>query len=92
MKTLHVECYSGCRADEDVRRFRLGAREVRVARTLDRWLGEDHRYFKVESGEGDVYVLRNDTLRDGDRASHQAFGAGYLSMASHPSFWRNAGI
>lgn len=64
MELLGVECRAGSRADEDVRAFRLGGREVRVARTLDRWLAPDHRYFKLESEEGDVYLLRHDVASD----------------------------
>jgi len=61
---LRVECRAGYRGDEDVRRFYLGGRAVEVVRTLDRWAGVDHRYFKVEGDDGGIYLLRQDTAQD----------------------------
>lgn len=57
---VEVECYAGYRADERPVRFRLGGRTVEVEELLDRWLGPDHRYFKVRGGDGAVYILRLD--------------------------------
>ncbi|BCR04238.1 hypothetical protein DESUT3_13070 [Desulfuromonas versatilis] len=57
---IRVECYAGYRGEETPRRFFLGARRIEIAELLDRWLGEDHRYFKLRSVEGDLYILRHD--------------------------------
>jgi hypothetical protein len=56
-----VECYAGYRGEETPRRFRLGNRVIEVAEVVDRWLAADHRYFKVQTAEGERYILRNDT-------------------------------
>jgi len=49
---LRVECYSGHRGEETPRRFYLGNRHIEVAEVIDRWLGPDHRYFKVRGDDG----------------------------------------
>lgn len=56
-----MECYAGYRGEETPRRFRLGTRELAVSEVLDRWLGPDHRYFKVRADDGGTYLLRHDT-------------------------------
>ncbi len=61
---VRVECYAGYRAEETPRRFFLGERRVEIAEVVDRWLGEDHRYFKVRVLEGDLYILRHDPQAD----------------------------
>ncbi|GAB4249251.1 hypothetical protein [Deferrisoma sp.] len=61
---LEVECYAGTRADERPVRFRIGRRCVEVTEILDRWLGEDHRYFKVRGDDGATYILRLDLEAD----------------------------
>ena len=62
--TVRVECYAGHRPDERPTRFFLSDRRVEVVEVLDRWIGTDHRYFKVRGDDGDVYVLRQDTEAD----------------------------
>jgi len=61
---LRVECYAGSRADERPLRFVLSNRRVEVIEVLDRWMGPDHRYFKIRGDDGDVYILRHDTAAD----------------------------
>lgn len=61
---ISVECYAGYRADERPCRFRLSDRWIEVAEVLDRWIGIDHRYFKVRGDDGDLYILRQDSLTD----------------------------
>jgi len=56
---LGVECYSGYRGEETPRRFTLGGKRIEIVEILDRWLGEDHRYFKVAGEDGGVYILRH---------------------------------
>lgn len=60
--TLDVECYSGYRGEETPRRFRLGNRQIEIADIVDSWLAPDHRYFKVNDSQGDLYILRNDVV------------------------------
>ena len=61
---LRVECYSGYRADERPEAFWLQKRRIAVREILDRWLGEDHAYFKVTGEDGVRYTLRRDDRRD----------------------------
>jgi len=61
---LGVETYSGARADERPLALHLCERRVAVRVVLDRWLGEDHAYFKLV-GEDDVrYLIRHDLQFD----------------------------
>jgi hypothetical protein len=61
---VHVECYAGYRAEETPRALRLGERRVEVVEVLDRWLGPDHRYFKLRGDDGATYIVRYDAERD----------------------------
>jgi hypothetical protein len=58
---VDVECYAGYRGEETPLRFRVGNRLIEIAEVVDRWLAPDHRYFKVRTSEGEMYILRNDT-------------------------------
>jgi hypothetical protein len=59
-----VESYAGHRGEETPRRFTLAERQVEIAEVVDRWLAPDHRYFKVQDAQGDLYILRNDVAAD----------------------------
>jgi hypothetical protein len=48
------------RGDEEPRAFRIGGRRVGVAEVIDRWLGAEHRYFKLRGDDGAVYIVRHD--------------------------------
>ena len=61
---MDVECHAGYRGEETPRRFRLGERQVEIAEVVDSWLAPDHRYFKVQDTQGDLYILRNDVAAD----------------------------
>jgi hypothetical protein len=61
---VRVECYAGYRADERPEAFWLQGRRIAVREILDRWLGEDHAYFKVTGEDGVRYILRRDDCRD----------------------------
>jgi dipeptidyl aminopeptidase/acylaminoacyl peptidase len=61
---VEVECSAGYRGEETPRRFRLFDRSVEVAEIVDRWIGEDHRYFKLLDAGGDRWILRYDEPRD----------------------------
>ncbi|HKL25148.1 MAG TPA: hypothetical protein VJ910_02845 [Desulfuromonadales bacterium] len=56
---LRVECYAGYRGEETPRRFSLGERRIQVEAVIDRWLGPDHRYFKLQGDDGGLYILRH---------------------------------
>jgi hypothetical protein len=48
--------------DAEPRAFRIGGRRVGVAEVLDRWLGAEHRYFKLRGDDGAVYIVRHDQV------------------------------
>jgi hypothetical protein len=57
---LRVETYSGYKADERPVAFWLGERRIAVRGILDRWLGEDHAYFKLTGDDDAMYIIRQD--------------------------------
>jgi hypothetical protein len=61
---LHVECYSGYKADERPLRLNLkdGAREVVAIE--GRWYSPGATYFRVLVDDGDRYVLRHEEAQD----------------------------
>ncbi len=61
---VDVECYAGYRGGETPRRFHLGERQIEIAEVVNSWLAPDHRYFKVQDTQGDLYLLRNDVAFD----------------------------
>ncbi|MFL5398921.1 MAG: hypothetical protein ACJ79P_13570, partial [Myxococcales bacterium] len=61
---VQVVCYSGYRGEETPRRFQIGDRRVEVVEVIDRWLGPDHRYFKLKGDDGGQYILRHDEPSD----------------------------
>lgn len=60
MRDLRVECYAGYRGEETPRRFWLGKNRIEIREVIDRWIGPDHRYFKVLGDDGSIYILRFD--------------------------------
>jgi hypothetical protein len=58
-----VECYAGSRGDETPRRVWIGDRAMSVE-VVDRWLGPDHRYFKLRGDDGDTCIIRHDEATD----------------------------
>lgn len=63
---VRVECYAGHRGEQEPRRFVLGRgeRPITVVNILDRWIGPDHRYFKLTGDDGALYILRHDETVD----------------------------
>jgi hypothetical protein len=61
---INVECYAGHRAEETPRRFLMGDQTFEITQVLDCWLGPDHRYFKVQTDDGGIYILRHDLEHD----------------------------
>jgi len=64
MENIQVACYSGYRAEESPVHFYLGERKVQVRQIIDRWMGKDHRYFKVRGDDGAIYILRHENTAD----------------------------
>lgn len=62
--SVRVACCAGHRGEDTPQRFYLGERAVDVQEVLDRWLGPDHRYFKLIGNDGSTYILRQDTVAD----------------------------
>lgn len=63
-RQIKVTCYAGYKAEEEPKSFFLGSREVIVKEILDRWLGPEHRYFKIRGEDGAIYILRYDVVND----------------------------
>ena len=61
---VRVDCYAGYRGEETPRRLEIDGRSVEVVEVIDRWIGEDHRYFEVRGDDGAVYLLRHDERTD----------------------------
>ncbi|MBI3015069.1 MAG: hypothetical protein HYY65_08445 [Candidatus Tectomicrobia bacterium] len=61
---VQVECYAGYRGNERPLRFSFGNRTYEVRRILDRWYGEDHRYFKVQADNEYIYLLKYNEAED----------------------------
>jgi hypothetical protein len=61
---IEVKCYAGYRGEETPQSLSLGGQEMAITRVLDRWLAPDHRYFKVETKDRDIYILRHDPQQD----------------------------
>jgi hypothetical protein len=62
---LEVQCYSGRKADERPVRFRIDDRDYLVEEVLDQWYGPGHLFFKVRADDGKVYVLSQESTREG---------------------------
>ena len=62
-RSVRVKCYAGYRGEESPRSFFLAGHWVEVATVVDRWLAPDHRYFKIEDGQGQQYLLCHDIER-----------------------------
>ncbi len=80
--TLRVECYAGHRAEESPRRFFIDKRAIEVIEIIDRWLGPNHRYFKVRGDDGGSYFLRYN--QDTDAWEMTEFDSGTWDE-THPS-------
>jgi hypothetical protein len=58
---IQVDCIASPRGEPEPHRLRLGTTDVEVTEVLDRWPGIGHRYFKVRTADGGLYILRHDT-------------------------------
>jgi len=57
---IQVECRPNEVGEETPSRLMLDGRVLEVADVIDRWLARDHRYFKVRTADGAIYILRHD--------------------------------
>lgn len=57
---VRVECYADETGEETPRRLMFDDRALDVAEAIDRWLAPGHRYFKVRTVGGAIFVLRHD--------------------------------
>ena len=60
---ITVECYAGYRGAEIPRVIGFESQNVKVATIVDRWIGPDHRYFKILGDDNAIYIIRHDTVR-----------------------------
>jgi hypothetical protein len=58
--TIRVESYAGYRGEQEPIAFWLGERRLEVRAIIDRWFAPEQRWFKVDAGDGNAYVLRYD--------------------------------
>jgi hypothetical protein len=57
---IRVERYAGYRGEQEPRAFWLGSRRLEVRAVVDRWVAPSQRWFKVDAGDGNLYILRHD--------------------------------
>jgi hypothetical protein len=57
---IRVECYAGYRGDQEPLAFWLGERRLVVRAVVDRWFAPAQRWFKIDTEDGNTYVLRHD--------------------------------
>ena len=63
-RKIEVTAYSGYKANERPLSFTFDDRTLEVRDIIDRWYGVEHDYFKVLAGDGTVYLIRWNRLRD----------------------------
>lgn len=61
---IRVECYAGYCAEQEPLAFWCGERRLEVRAIVDRWVAPAQRWFKVDAGDGNVYILRHDEPSD----------------------------
>jgi hypothetical protein len=71
-----VQCVSGYKADERPVAFRIGARELRVERIIDRWYEPEYSYFKVRADDGHLYILKQHAAGPWELISFKKAGPG----------------
>src|SRR5215510_14233957 len=61
---IHVDAYSGYKANERPIRFDLDEDTYEIASIEDRWQDPEAEYFKVRTTDGKLYLLRYDERTD----------------------------
>ncbi|KIF81597.1 hypothetical protein [Noviherbaspirillum autotrophicum] len=59
---LDVETRPGLHGDKEPVAFMLGDKRIEVVEILDRWIGGDHSYFKIQTSDQATYILRFEPL------------------------------
>ncbi len=57
---ISVQCRADSMGEEIPCRLIMDGRELEVADVVDRWLAIGHRYFKVRTLDGAIYIVRHD--------------------------------
>ena len=60
---ITVACYAGYRGEEIPRVIHFESQNVKVTTIMDRWIGPDHRYFKLIGDDNATYIIRHDIVR-----------------------------
>ena len=55
---IEVAAYSGGKANERPLYFVRDRKKFQVTKILDRWIGQDHNYFKILADDRQVYTLK----------------------------------
>jgi hypothetical protein len=55
---IEVAAYSGYKANERPLYFVRDRKKFQVTKILNRWVGQDHNYFKILADDGQVYTLK----------------------------------
>jgi hypothetical protein len=63
-RPVHVDAYSGYRANERPVRFALEGRTYDVAEIESRWYSPDADFFRIRTSDGDLYLLRYERTDD----------------------------
>jgi hypothetical protein len=61
---IHVDAYSGYRANERPQRFTLDEEVYEIASIEEQWRSPEALFFKIRSTDGKHYVLRYDERAD----------------------------
>lgn len=59
-----IICMAGPSGEQEPVEVVFGARRVPIAEVVDRWFGEDYRYFKVRGRNDATYILRHNATID----------------------------
>lgn len=54
---LHVESHIGAHGDVEPFAFLLGDRRIDVVHIIDRWIGDERSYYKVQASDLALYIL-----------------------------------
>ncbi len=58
MEELRVESYAGYKGEETPRAFTHEGMRREISKIISRWYTENHAYFRVQTQDGYIYVLR----------------------------------
>ncbi|HEY8606664.1 MAG TPA: hypothetical protein VIM12_06085 [Noviherbaspirillum sp.] len=61
---LLVETMPGPHGDLQPCGFKLGEAQLTVLQIVDRWIGQDQNYFKLQASDNALYILRHNLVPD----------------------------